>query len=255
MKKITKFVSCFMSLLLVVAAFPCKNVLANSMISREEKLKVLTDTGAPNEFIEKLSEAQINDYYAKFNGKNIVFKGTEDKIVNINENSRDNISPSTLKLSISYFEDRADYGGEVYGLIVDTHFEWLKRPFWSLKDGMTLNWDADHFNFQSLYAETGFMLNGTWYPKDEVTNAAKITNGGVAWFLDIDSGNLNQGGGSIYLVPRHTLYTWDDLNMQLSFTYAHQKNGVSISFGEIVGGCIDVSGGDHDSQAISTIYH
>lgn len=258
MKKFSKAVSCFIVLLLVVATLPCKNVLANSMVSRKEKLKVLTETGAPDEFIEKLSEAQIDDYYTKFNGKNIVFKGTEEKIIDINENSKDvraDIPTSKLKISISCFEDMAESGGEIYGLIVDAHFEWLKQPVCSLEDGLMVNWDAEHFYFQSLYAETGFMLHGTWYPKDTVTAPASITNGGVAWFLDIASGNLNQGGGSIYLIPKHTIYSWDDLNMQLVFTYAHQLIGTSISFGGVVGGSIQISGGDYDRQATHIIYH
>lgn len=232
-------------------------------VTRDEKIKVILETGAPIEFIEQLSDAQINDYYNQFQGKNIEYIGTETKEVLIQESdnylTRGTIPASSLQLGLSVFEDKADYGGEVYGLIIGPTFKWLKQPVWSLTDGFTINWDASLFNYQSFYAETGFMLNGTWYSKDFTNTPAVISSGGLGFYLDIASGNLNQGSGSVYLVPRNQLYDWNDLNTQISFVYAHQMAGASISFGIGTGGAgsfgVGIAGGNYDSQAISTIYH
>ena len=54
-------------------------------VTRDEKIKVILETGAPIEFIEQLSDAQINDYYNQFQGKNIEYIGTETKEVLIQE--------------------------------------------------------------------------------------------------------------------------------------------------------------------------
>lgn len=259
-----KFIKWIMPLVLSMIFMPCSNVLAGTTVSQEEKMAVILETGVPENFVENLSDSQINDYYMKFEGRNVKYKGTEEKIVEINENIdeklRGTIPSSSLQLSISVFEDMSDTGaGEVYGLIVGANFKWLKQPICSLTDGMTVNWDGSLFNFQSFYAETGFMLDGVWYPKDYTNTPAMSANGGIGWFLDIASGNLNQGGGSIYLVPRRTFYEWENPNMQIDFNYAHEILGGSLSFGVEPGisgsGGVGIAGGNYDSQAVSKIYN
>lgn len=250
-------------LAIVVVLMPCKNIYAETSVSKEEKIRVILETGAPEDFVKELSDYQINDYYTKFSGKNIIYKGTESKIVEVKDEgdkqTKGTISKSLLQLSISVFEDMDDYGaGEIYGLIVGANYKWLDFPKCAFTDAMTVNWDASLFNFQSFYAESGHYVQEQWFSSDKTNTPASLSSGGVGWFLDIAFGYLEQGGGSIYLVPKNTLHTWDNLNMQISFTYAHEivSGSLSLGVGSDPSGSagVSIAGGSYDSQAIATIY-
>ena len=183
----------------------------------QEMKKYLLSIGTEQEFLNKINDSRIEGLYQACVGKEVSFAGYKTEIVEIQDSD----------------------------------------PILRLTDAHTFTFDGTKFRIGGIYAESGYQVNDQWILADSVDAPATAEDGGLGWYLSIDSKYVssfytNSGGADIYLIPRNANATYSQLSSSMYYTYAHQKTGASISLSP-GGAGITISGGSHDYQ--SSVYY
>ena len=188
----------------------------NLDVSIEEKKERISETGAPDTYVDSLPEIEIVRLYELFDGKNIRFAGSKEESFNPEGCAHSGIVPYStipedqLKLRIYYFEDVEDYplpDSQICGLILGVTFEWKRVPTNRMEDALTLNWDGSIFVMSSFHSGCGYYDSaGTYRVIEESNVAAKGEIGGVGWYAKSSSPPTGfimptQGYAEVYLVP------------------------------------------------------
>lgn len=242
----------------------------------------LKKIGTPEEIISQLEPWKVEQFYLKYgNMEYLKFSGYDKQILDVSENSVSegtpqtygNIPTSQLQLSILTVDNYNPNTNVVSSVIVELNYKWLKRPFFTMTDAMTFNWDSNLFVLKGFYAQSGYMIRdmynrNQWAEVEFINSPARSTSGGIGWYLETGRNitvppsstviSNNQGAASILLHPKRTIYTNTTLNSDMHFNYAHQILGTNISLGISSGGPsagVSFSGGSYDELAAYYTYH
>ena len=177
-----------MLVLLLCFAMDIPASAATPALSTEGKIEHLIDCGLPTDVLNELDESVIDAMYEESLESYIELvsydKTNEVSLVNGNAYARGSITDGDFEMDTSvlavYESDRVTF--RYYA--VYTRYEWLTLPSYRMRDGITVNWDADLLTFMS----------GTFYydPSYKATANSNWTDDTVNYTNVPD--NLSQGG-------------------------------------------------------------
>ena len=175
-----------MLVLLLCFAMAIPASAATPVLSPEGKIEHLIDCGLPADVLNELDESVIDAMYQESLGNYIelVSYDKTNEVSMVNGNARRAITDGDFEMDTSvlavYESDRVTF--RYYA--VYTRYEWLELPAYRMRDGITVNWDADLLTFMS----------GTFYydPSYKATANSSWTDD-TANYTDVPD-NLSQGG-------------------------------------------------------------
>lgn len=254
--------SCFSALLFLFSL-----VFVSSAASpAENPREYLMSIGTPEEFLDELTETQIENLYLDCVEKNAVFSGYKTQIQEIPElavTRGGDIKNSDLSLTMSTYTVTISSSTKVDEVRVHIYFNWLNGPKVKNTDGIAFNWDSALFQLKanSFYGYTyGYMPLDEDHQFPQITSLTDSTQGAAAWKFTMQPATaqyVKRGEFHFSLLPRYSMYKGDGSNCQMNLIYAHETNpfgNFSVSF-SVVGVTIRPTGTFVDTMAVPYNYY
>lgn len=251
-----KFLAICLALTLL---FSCTLAVSASEITAEDMTTYLIEQGIPQSFLETKEPEEISEIYNQLYGQNIRFLGTETISMTKNLDTGDVSTCGTIPeedmtfsittvANVNYIPSLGlDKVNMVY---VYVDYVWAAgHPFFTWNDGITVNWDASVFTFQSnSFIARDYKLTlgsgGNWITTQTLTNPTELDQGGLGYFAGLFYNEVVMGNnvgamqhkGSAYftLLPKDSpMYLKGGASVTaINAQYLHNKNPglLSVSF-------------------------